>query len=806
MVKNYIKTALRNLLRSKGFSLVNIASLAIGITGCLVIALFVWDELKFDQTIRGGENVYRIYTQRTENNAVTKVAVVAPAIASYLVQHYPEVDTTTRILMSADKFLFEVNQKTDYEEKGWFTEATFFKLFPLAFKKGDPATALTMPASTVITSDLAERYFGKQDPIGKTIKIDKQDFTVTGVLDQLPDHFHLDFHYLMSISSAGISAERMQSWDWSQFYTYVRLKPGSNVQRLQDKFQAYIKKEITPRQEQSGITIVPFFQPLQNIHLQSADFVYDNAIRGNESYVRGLSVIALFVLVIACFNFINLATARSFRRAKEIGIRKVIGADRKQLIIQFIGETVLLSILSVLIATIATCWIIPSLNAFTGKSINFNPLTHPVMAIGLVVSGIIIGILAGIYPAFVLSGFQPIKVLKTMKISGSGLHTGWLRKGLVVIQFSLSALLIVSSIIVYRQISYMNTRDLGFQKEQVLFFQVRGDVEKNLETFKSELRNSTHIVSVTSGYGLPGDQFAGDNITVPGKGGNKNYPANVFIGDHDYVKTLGLRLIAGRDFSRDMSTDEEQAFIINETAVKDLGFGTPEKALGQRLNWDKWEPDSLHPVKEGRVIGVVQDFNYKNLHEKIMASVIQIYPKVVYKIAVKIRPDDIKSTIAYINKVWNQFSPGYPLAYQFMDDSYGKMYQSEEKLGSLLWSFTAMAIVIGCMGLFALAALSAEQRIKEIGIRKVLGAGMLNIIGLLSGNFLLLVLLASFIAFPIAWWTMNNWLDDFPYRVTINIWVFVFAALAAVSIALITVSFQAIRAAMTNPVKSLRSE
>jgi putative ABC transport system permease protein len=806
MVKNYIKTALRNLLRSKGFSLVNIASLAIGITGCLVIALFVWDELKFDQTIRGGENVYRIYTQRTENNAVTKVAVVAPAIASYLVQHYPEVDTTTRILMSADKFLFEVNQKTDYEEKGWFTEATFFKLFPLAFKKGDPATALTMPASTVITSDLAERYFGKQDPIGKTIKIDKQDFTVTGVLDQLPDHFHLDFHYLMSISSAGISAERMQSWDWSQFYTYVRLKPGSNVQRLQDKFQAYIKKEITPRQEQSGITIVPFFQPLQNIHLQSADFVYDNAIRGNESYVRGLSVIALFVLVIACFNFINLATARSFRRAKEIGIRKVIGADRKQLIIQFIGETVLLSILSVLIATIATCWIIPSLNAFTGKSINFNPLTHPVMAIGLVVSGIIIGILAGIYPAFVLSGFQPIKVLKTMKISGSGLHTGWLRKGLVVIQFSLSALLIVCSIIVYRQISYMNTRDLGFQKEQVLFFQVRGDVEKNLETFKSELRNSTHIVSVTSGYGLPGDQFAGDNITVPGKGGNKNYPANVFIGDHDYVKTLGLRLIAGRDFSRDMSTDEEQAFIINETAVKDLGFGTPEKALGQRLNWDKWEPDSLHPVKEGRVIGVVQDFNYKSLHEKIMASVIQIYPKVVYKIAVKIRPDDIKSTIAYINKVWNQFSPGYPLAYQFMDDSYGKMYQSEEKLGSLLWSFTAMAIVIGCMGLFALAALSAEQRIKEIGIRKVLGAGMLNIIGLLSGNFLLLVLLASFIAFPIAWWTMNNWLDDFPYRVTINIWVFVFAALAAVSIALITVSFQAIRAAMTNPVKSLRSE
>ncbi|HJW16297.1 MAG TPA: ABC transporter permease [Flavisolibacter sp.] len=806
MFKNYLKTAIRNLLRSKGFTLINMASLAIGITGCLVIALFVFDELKFDRFIPGGENIFRIYTERTDNNVSTKSAVVAPAIASYLDQQYPEVDTTVRILMSADKFLFEVNQKSNYEEKGWFSEASFFKLFPLGFKKGDPATCLTTPASMVITSELAERYFGKVDPIGQTIKIDKHDYTVTGVLDQLPGHFHLDFHYLMSLPSAGIAPERMKSWDWSQFYTYVRLKPGANVKRLQDKFQAYVKKEIVPIQQQSGMKIIPFFQPLQNIHLQSSDFVYDNATRGNETYVKGLSIIALFVLLIACFNFINLATARSFRRAKEIGVRKVIGADRKQLIIQFIGETVLLSVVSVAIAAIFTCFIIPYLNAFTGKSIHFNPLTHPVLALSLLASGFLVGILSGIYPAFVLSGFQPIKVLKSMKISGEGIHTGWLRKGLVVIQFALSALLIVSSVIVYRQVRYMNQKDIGFQKEQVLYFQVRGDVEKNLESFKSELKRSSHIISVTSGYGLPGDQFAGDNITVPGKDGNKNYPANIFIGDYDYIKTLGLRLIAGRDFSRAMSTDEEQAFIINETAVKDLGFDTPEKALGQRLNWDKWEPDSLYPVKEGRVVGVVHDFNYKSLHEKITTSVIQIYPKVVYKVAVKIRPDDIQSTIAYINKVWNQFSPGYPLAYQFMDESYDAMYRSEEKLGSLLWAFTAMAIVIGCMGLFALAALSAEQRIKEIGIRKVLGANMFNIIGLLSGKFLLLVLLSSFIAFPIAWWAMNNWLEGFPYRITISIWVFVFAAFTAVGIALITVSFQAIRAAMANPVKSLRAE
>ena len=373
-------------------------------------------------------------------------------------------------------------------------------------------------------------------------------------------------------------------------------------------------------------------------------------------------------------------------------------------------------------------------------------------------------------------------------------------------QFTLSALLIISSTIVYRQTNYLNGKDPGFNKEQILYFQIRDSVATALETFKSELKRSPNIVSVTSGYGLPGDQFAGDGISVPGKGGDKQYSANVFIGDHDYVKTLGFRVIAGRDFSRDMSTDVEEAFLINETAVKELGFGTPEKAIGQRLNWNKWEPDSLNPVKKGQVIGVVQDFHYKSLHEKVTTSVIQIYPGVNFKIAVKLKTTDIRNTIAFINGVWNRFSPGYPLDYNFMDETYGKMYKAEEKLGSLLWIFTIMAIIVGCMGLFGLAAFSAEQRTKEIGIRKVLGASVINIAGLLSRTFLKLVLIASVIAFPIAWWAMNNWLKNFPYRVNITWWVFGIAAIAAVGIALITVSFQAIKAAIANPVKSLRTE
>jgi len=801
---NYFKTAFRNQARHKGFAIINIASLTIGILGCLVIGLFVWDERQYDKNIPGGENVYRIYNERTDNNNTTYMVCVAPAFATFLEKQYPEVDTSLRILLSGDKFLMEVGEKKGYEEKGLYAESSFFKVFPLELIEGNPATALAAPATVVISSELANSYFGKEDPLGKTIKINKKDYAISGVLAKLPEHFHLKFNYLMSLSSANIPKERMDKWTWNQFYTYIKLKPGTNSGQLQDKFQEYVKKEIYPTLTQAGSTFLPFFQSLKNIHLQSSNFIYDNAIRGNETYVNGLTIIAFFVLAIACFNFINLATARSFRRAKEVGVRKVMGAGREQLIFQFIEETVLLSLISMAIAVIATIIIIPLLNQFTGKSIVFNLFTNPLLALIILSAGIIIGILAGIYPALVLSGFQPVRVLKSMKLIAKG-SGAWLRQGLVVVQFALSVLLIVSAIIVYRQTKYLNDKDLGFDKEHVLFFQMRGDVEKNLETFKSELKRSPGIVSVTSGYGLPGDQFAGDGINVGSE--NKEHPANVFIGDEDYTKTLGLRIVAGRDFSREMPTDVSEAFLINETAVKEFGFGTPEKAIGQPLNWHEWQPvDTSNKIKKGKVIGVVQDFHYKSLHEKVTASVIQLYPQVTFKIAVKIRTAEMKSTIAYINNVWNRFSPGYPLDYKFMDDSYGEMYKSEGKLSDLLWIFTAMAILVGCMGLFGLAAFSAEQRRKEIGIRKVLGATVFNIVGLLSKNFLVLVMVASLIAFPVAWWAMNGWLKDFPYRITISWWIFGIAILAALLIALLTVSFQSIKAAVANPVKSLRTE
>jgi putative ABC transport system permease protein len=806
MFKNYLKTALRNLLRYKGFAIINISSLTIGIIGCMVIGLFVWDEWQYDKNIPGGENIYRIYEQRKNNEVITYGAPVAPAYATFLKQTYPEVDTALRILMSIDKFLMEAGENRNYENKGLFVESSFFSIFPLKFKSGDPATALTEPRTVVLTEDLAKRYFNNEDPINKTIYIDKDTFAVKGVLAKLPDHFHLDFRYLMSLPSAGIERERMERWTWHQFYTYVKLKPGANFRLLQDKFQAHMKKEIFPTLTQAGFTFLPFFQPLKDVHLESADFVYDKAIRGNETYVRALTIIAIFILVIACFNFVNLATTRSFRRAKEIGVRKVVGAERKQLIIQFIGETILLAIISMLISIIATFFIVPLLNQFTDKSIEFNPFTNPLLGLIILGSGVVIGIIAGIYPALVLSGFQPIKVLKNMKLIGSS-GGALLRQALIVIQFVVSVVLIVSTTIVYRQTKFLNNKDLGFNKEQVVYFQVRGDVERKLDAFKDELKRSPNIVSMTAGYGLPGDLYAGDGVTTIGGDGEKERPANVFIGDHDYVKTLGLRVIAGRDFSKDMSTDVKEGFLINETAVKEWGFGTPEKAIGQKINWNEWAPtDTLNPVKRGKVIGVVEDFHYKSLHEKVTPSVIQVYPQFVFAVAVKLKTADIKNTLGHISNVWNQFAPGYPIDFKFMDETYGEMYKAEGKLSDLLWIFTVMAIIVGCMGLFGLATFNAEQRTKELGIRKVLGANAFDIVGLLSKNFLILVVIASLIAFPLAWLWMHSWLKDFPYRVNISWWIFGGAIVAALAIALLTVSFQAIKAAIANPVKSLRTE
>lgn len=808
MFINFFKVAFRNITRHKGFSFINIAGLTLGLTACILIGLFVWDEQQYDQFLPGGDQVYRVYNHYTNNEGGDDRAVAPPMFATTLQQDFPEVEQTARILMQPEnKTLFENGNKKIYEQEGFYADSTFFDVFPLSFQYGSPVKVLDDPASIVISKSLAERFYGNDNPVGKQLLVDKTPFTVKGVFVKNPK-FHLQFDYVLPLAAAQLPKERMQSWHWQQFYNYAKLKKGTNVRLLEAKFQADVKQKSAPFMKEMQSSNKPLFQPLKDIHLYSANFKFDNAQRGNITYVRALSIIALFILLIACFNFINLATAKSLQRAKEVGVRKAIGAERKQLIFQFIGETVFITFISILISIVLAILLLPWLNNFTGKNISLGLFANPVVILLFIALTLIVGILAGFYPALVLSNFKPVKVLKgTMSANADAGKIPWLRHSLVVVQFTFSVLLIISAIVVFKQVNYLHNKDLGFSKDQIMFFPMRGDnMFKNDEAFKNELTQIPGVSSVSIGYGFPGDAVAGDEIMVPKNGNLEKQSATQLMVDYDYIKTMGLQIIAGRGFSKEMGTDKDHAWIINETAVKQLGFGTPEKALGQKLYWHVWNNINPDSIKEGQVIGVVKDFNYKSLYDKVETTVLQIFPDAAWKVAVKMKTADIGSTINQVKKTWDQFTPDYPLEYKFLDESFERMYQSEDKLRSLLWIFTTMAIFVGCLGLFGLAAYTAERRRKEVGIRKVLGASTRGVVVLLSKDFIKLVIIALLIASPFAWYFMNKWLQDFAYRINISWWIFLVAGVLTILIALLTVSFQAIKAAVANPVKSLRSE
>jgi putative ABC transport system permease protein len=808
MFSNFFKIAFRNITRHKGFSFINIAGLTIGLTACILIGLFVWDEHQYDIFLRRGDQVYRIYNHYTNNEGSDDRAVAPPMFATTLQQDFPEVEQTARVLMQPEnKTLFENGNKKIYEQEGFYADSTFFDVFPLSFQYGSRLKVLDDPASIVISASLAERFFGNDNPVGKQLLVDKTPFTVKGVFIKNPK-FHLQFDYVLPLAAAQLPKDRMQSWQWQQFYNYAKLKRGTNLPLLESKFQADVEKKSAPFMKELHSSNKPMFQPLKDIHLYSANFKFDNAQRGNITYVRALTIIALFILLIACFNFINLATAKSVQRAKEVGVRKAIGAERKQLMFQFVGETILFTFISILISIALAILLLPWLNHFTGKNISLALFVNPVVILLFIALTLIVGILAGFYPALVLSNFKPVKVLKgTMSANADAGKIPWLRHSLVVVQFTFSVLLIISAIVVFRQVNYLHNKDLGFSKDQIMFFPMRGDnMFKNDEAFKNELTQIHGVSSVSIGYGFPGDAVAGDEIMVSKNGNLEKQSATQLMVDYDYIKTMGLQIIAGRGFSKEMGTDKDHAWIINETAVKQLGFGTPEKALGQKLYWHVWNNMNPDSIKGGQVIGVVKDFNYKSLYDKVETTVLQIFPDAAWKVAVKMKTADIGSTIKEVKKTWDQFSPEYPLEYKFLDESFEQMYKSEDKLRSLLWIFTAMAIFVGCLGLFGLAAYTAERRRKEVGIRKVLGASTKGVVVLLSKDFIKLVVISLLIASPVAWYFMNKWLQDFAYRIHISWWIFMVAGVLTILIALLTVSFQAIKAAVANPVKSLRSE
>ncbi|MHA4846699.1 ABC transporter permease [Flavitalea antarctica] len=800
MIATFITSCFRNIKRHKGFTFINIAGLTLGLTACIMIGLFVRDEKQYDKFIPGSDRIYRVY-QRSEADVTNIIASAPPAFATTLKQNYPEVGRTVRVVGINASVLFEAGNKKLYQQGGFIADSNFFDLFPLRFSYGSPARALEDPNSIVISTDMARLFFGDQHAVGKEILMNKSVLTVKGVI-QANQQFHLPVNYMISMSQAGYKGDIMQSWQWYPFHTYVMLQKEASVQQLEKKFQDDTK----PLLKGDGPSNVPYFQPLLDIHLHSSDFKHDISDRGNVTYVNALTLISIFILLIACFNFVNLATSKSVHRAKEVGIRKTIGAGRKQLMLQFIGETVFLALLSMIMAVAATYMLLPSLNHFTEKNIDFSFLTDPAITFLIITVAVVVGILAGFYPALVLSSFRPINVLKgNIVVDTASGRTPWLRHGLVVIQFSLSVLLIISAIVVIGQVNYLHNKDLGFRKEQIMFFPIKGQaLSENYESFKNELLTYPDVVNVSVGYGFPGDMFGDGMITVKEKPELGPVRATQLMVDEDYIKTLGLILIAGRDFSRNNKTDES-AWIINETAVRELGLGiSPELAIGKTLSWPTWrKSDSL---KTGPVIGVVKDFHFKSLHQKVEPAVLQIYPQAYSKIAVKIKGANLEKTIAGIKTLWTKFSPDYPIEYSFLDESFTKMYKAEDKLKTLILLFTGITIFVACLGLLGLATYSAESRRKEIGIRKVLGASVEGVVILLSKDFVKLVLVGLAIASPIAWYFMTQWLATFSYRIDIGWWVYAVAGMIAVGLALVTVSVQAVNAALANPVNNLRSE
>ncbi|NEM98463.1 ABC transporter permease [Pontibacter burrus] len=806
MLRNYFITAYRNLFRHKGFTFINIAGLALGLTACLLIGLFVYDELQYDKFLPDGDRIYRIYNDQRAEEAAGEIAPVPPMYATTLEQNFPEIEEVVRILMLQFEAnnLVEAGDKVIYEKGRTFADPNFFKVFQLPFLYGSPEKALDDPSSIVISDQFAQRVFGDTDPVGKKITVNKLGYIVRGVFDS-NNKFHLPVNFVMPMVAAELPPERMKRWTWQQFYTYVKLKEGADPTFVQKKFKTITDKQVDP-ESNKPFNYNPVFQPLSEVYLHSASFKYDQSVKGNITYVRALSIIAVFILLIACFNFVNLATAKSVQRAKEVGVRKAIGASRSQLTMQFLGETIILTLISVVFAAALTSLLLPSLNAFTGKAMQFNIFANPAYVLLLLGLTVVVGILAGLYPALVLSGFKPVKVLKSAVVvqSRAG-RIQWLRHGLIVLQFSLSVFLIICASIVYKQVSYLHNKDLGFNREQIMFFQMRGDnMFQNYETFKNELKKTPGVKNVSVGYGFPGDATAGDGIIVPKNGERVHHSVTQLMVDYDYMQTLDVKLVAGRAFSKDYKTDADQAFMLNETAVKELGYGTAENALGKTLQWNVWNDANPDSLKTGKIIGVVKDFHYKSLYDRVEPTVMQIFPGAYFKVAVKIDGTNVANTISEVKEIWSKFSPDYPLEYIFMDENFDKMYKSEDKLKTLLWIFTGLAIFVACMGLFGLAAYAAERRKKEIGIRKVLGAENHTIVALLSKEFLVLVLVATLIAFPLAWYAMRAWLDDFAYRTDLDWWIFIAAGVVAASVAFITISYQALKAAKANPISNLR--
>jgi putative ABC transport system permease protein len=806
MFRNYLKIALRTIWKNKGYSAINIFGLAVGIATCLLILIFVIDELSYDRFNKKADRIYRVDADIRFGGNHMIMAVVSDPMGPTLKQDFPEVEQFTRF-RNYGGVLVRKGAENVKEDNVIFADSTLFDVFDLPMI-GDPKTALAEPNSVVITEKLAKKYFNTVDAVGKMLVVnDRENYKVTGVIKAIPPQSH--FHFDMFVSMSNSEESRQNSWLSHNFTTYIVLKKGADRQRFEAQLDAFTEKYMAPQaQEMMNMDIEAFkksgnwarynLMPLTRIHLHS-DKAAELAPNGNIQYVYIFSAIAVFILLIACVNFMNLATARSANRAKEVGVRKVLGSNRQNLIMQFLSESLLIAAISLILAVALALLLLPFFNQLSGKQLSFDFVKRAWLLPLLVLIALIVGLLAGSYPAFYLSSFKPILVLKG-KLA-TGFKEGWLRSGLVVFQFAISIFLIVGTVVIQGQLNYIRSKELGFNREQVLVLQNTYSLGNGAKAFRQELLNLPGVQSASiSGY-LPTGGSRSDSPLFPDASLDQKRAVSMqtWWVDEAYIPTMDMKIAQGRNFSTQFLSDSS-GVIINEAAAKLLGFADP---LNKPLYY--LEDLQTQKLRQYRILGVVKDFNFSSLRQNVSPLAFFLGEE-RGTIAVRIKTDNIKTLVAQIEEKWKALAPSQPFTYSFMDDDFNNIYAAEQRVGTISLSFSLLAILIACLGLFGLVTFAAEQRTKEIGIRKVLGASISNIVQLLSKDFLKLVLLSAVVAFPVAWWIMHSWLQDFAFRIAIGWWVFAIAGFIAAAIALATVCFQAVRAALANPVKNLRTE
>ncbi len=799
MLKNYLKIALRNLLRHKGYSFINVAGLAVGITCCLLILLFVQDELSYDRYHEKAGRIYRLVVENEAEGRVFQNALSSAPMVPALLRDYPEIESAARFYPVDASVMVSYGERRFYEERFFYADAAAFEIFTFPFIKGDPKTALNAPNTIVLTEEMAHKFFGDEDPLGKIIKVDLQrDYLVTGVIKNIPNNSHLRFDFLASFQSLeSILGEALQSWTYNPFFSYLLLRRDYPARELDGKIASLFEKNIAEQLQSLGWRLQPYLQPLTDIHLHPL---------GNELYAQGdiryiyiFSAIALFILVIACINFMNLATARSEMRSREVGMRKILGSQQRQLVAQFIGESVLMALIATLIAVVLIELILPSFNAIANRELAIDYSNNPLLLVGLFALTLFVGVLAGSYPAFFLSAIKPLEVFKSRTATG---WRGFLsRQALVVFQFGISIILMIGTVVVYNQLDYLRKKKLGYNQEQVVVVPIKdaGLLEQR-QTFKHALLQSPSVSRVTFTSRYPGIGTWGTVARRPDRPEVQVTDMKVLLTDFDYIETLNIALLAGRSFSAEMDaiTGATRAVILNETAARALGWSAPAEAVGQTIN--------ALGNRSGTIIGVVKDFHFQTLHMGMQPLMMVPAPDGYGYAMLRIAAHDIGGTLEHVKNAWTVFAPQWPFEYLFLDDNFGKQYEAEQRLGKIFGAFGGIAIFIACLGLFGLASFTAGRRTREIGIRKVLGATASGIVKLLSREFVKLVLVANVIAWPVAYFAMNKWLQSFAYRIDIGWWIFALAGGLALLIALLTVSMQAIKAALANPVEALRYE